>query len=156
MEQRTYTFVKNVRGSLVIELDAYDASIPTKTFRIPFNVDKIVVPYVYALGLFMSQSALHQFEMGFFKVEDLNNLAEDAISKGLCTPEEFPEITSKMEVEKAILNNDMKKVSDILKRNNKVEIDNLVCFAKTHCDKLYTNVKNIIEQRCGVTLQVDE
>ena len=74
MTPRTFTFVKNVKGWLYIELDTYDMMGARKTFVFGPTVDKLVIPYPYALGLFVSQGAMDMYEQGIFTIENVNEL----------------------------------------------------------------------------------
>lgn len=155
MEERTYTFVKNIKGSLAINLESYDMAAPVKKFVIPFNVSKIVVPYRYALGLFVSPDALTQYKLGCFTVDDKDSLIKDAIEKGLCAGEDYPEINSMVEIEKAVKGNKVAKIREIITNGTRVEKDNLIALAKEHVGTLTTVCKNLIEQNCGVELEIE-
>lgn len=152
--EKTYSFVKNVRGSLAIDLYTFDMSIK-RQFSIPYNISKVVVPYNFALGLFVSPEALNMLSMGFFTVEDFDTLVKEAIEKGLCASEDYPQIASLIQVEQMILTNNTVKIKKLLANKNAVEIGNLINFAREHYGKLNQTNKNLIEQECGVELEVE-
>lgn len=152
--EKTYSFVKNVSGSLAMNLYTFDMSISRK-FVIPYNVSKIVVPHNFALGLFVSPDALDMFKQGFFTVENFDNLAKEAIEKGLCASEDYPTIASLIQIEQMVLTNNTVKIKKLLSNKNSVEINNLINFAREHYGKLNQTNKNLIEQECGVELEVE-
>ena len=152
--EKTYSFVKNVRGSLAINLYTFDMSI-TRQFSIPYNVSKIVVPHSFALGLFVSPEALNMLKNGFFTVENFDSLVKEAIEKGLCASEDYPQIASLIQIEQMVLSNNTVKIRKLIANKNAVEISNLVSIAKEHYGKLNQTNKNLIETECGVELEVE-
>lgn len=153
--ERTYSFVKNVRGGLAITLDAYDMQMPTKRFVIPHTVTKVVIPYKYALGLFISRGALDQYKLGYFTIDDVEELIKDALEKGLCAAEDYPEISSLVNITNMIKENDTKKIRKLLDNGTKVEIDNLLDAARDNLGTLNTVNKNLIETKCGCELEIE-
>ena len=153
--ERTFNFVRNVKGSISMTLESFDFSAPAKKFVIPYNINKIVIPYKFALGLFVSGPAYDFYKSGAFIIEDAETLIKDAVEKGLCAMEEFPEILSLVNIEKIVKSNSYTKINGILKGGNKVEIDNLLTVAKENIATLNTNCKNLIEQHCGVELEIE-
>ena len=152
--EKTYSFVKNVSGSLAINLYTYDMMVNRK-FTIPYNVSKIVIPHNFALGLFVSPEALSLFKAGFFTVDNYNELVKEAIEKGLCAAEDHPEIASLIQIEQMVVTNNTVKIRKLLANKNSVEINNLISFARENYGKLNQTNKNLIEQECGVELEVE-
>ena len=152
--EKTYSFVKNVRGSLSFPLYNYDMTVK-RGFTIAHNVNKIVVPHQFALGLFVTPSALQQLKMGYFTIENFNDLVKEAIEKGLCAEEDYPDIASLVEIKQMVTTNNTYKIKKLLSKHNSVEISNLISFAKEHYGKLNQTNKNLIEQECGVELEVE-
>lgn len=153
--ERTFNFVRNIQGSISMTLETFDFSAPAKKFVIPHNINKIVVPYKFALGLFVSGPAYDFYKSGAFIIEDAEILIRDGIEKGLCSAEEHPEITSLINIEKIVKSNSYTKINGILKGGNKTEIDNLLMVAKENLATLNVNCKNLIEQHCGVELEIE-
>lgn len=152
--EKTYSFVKNVRGSLSFPLYNYDMTVK-RGFTIAHNITKIVVPHQFALGLFVTPSALQQFKNGYFTIENFKDLVKDAMEKGLCAEEEYPDIASLIEIEQMVTTNNTVKIRKLLSKKNPIEISNLISFAKEHYGKLNQTNKNLIEQECGVELEVE-
>ena len=102
MTPRTFTFVKNVKGWLYIDLETFDMMGARKTFIFGPTVDKLVIPYPYALGLFVTQDAMDMFQNGFFLIENVNELYKAAVEQGFVARNEKPEITLLVDIENAI------------------------------------------------------
>lgn len=152
---RAYTFVKNVGGSLRITLDSYDMQLAQKDFFIASGVDRIVVPYKYALGLFISDSAKQQFDQGYFNIEDYEDLKNEAIGLGLAAGEVTQTITPR-EIAEAIQKRDMVYIDKILRSNNAVDLANLIVIIRENFGKVSNDVIQRVEEACGVELKVDE
>ena len=151
----TYTFVKNIAGTLIIDLETYDMMGARKSFRIPHNVKEIVVPHSYALGLFVSYDALNQYKMGYFTIKNEKELIREAIDLGLYAQDDRPDIVPLSEIEKAIKTNNAKFIKDILDRGDKVEVDNLCLYAKENIDSLTGSIVDMIENALGVELRIE-
>lgn len=152
---RAYTFVKNVGGSLRITLDSYDMQLAQKDFFIASGVDRIVVPYKYALGLFISDSAKQQFDQGYFNIEDYEDLKNEAIGLGLAAGEVTQTITPR-EIAEAIQKRDMVYIDKILRSNNAVDLANLIVIIRENFGKVSNDIIQRVEEACGVELKVDE
>lgn len=152
---RAYTFVKNVGGSLRITLDSYDMQLAQKDFFIASGVDRIVVPYKYALGLFISDSAKQQFDQGYFNIEDYEDLKNEAIGLGLAAGEVVQTITPR-EIAEAIQKRDMVYIDKILRSNNAVDLANLIVIIRENFGKVSNDIIQRVEEACGVELKVDE
>lgn len=152
---RAYTFVKNIGGSLRITLDSYDMQLAQKDFFIPSNVEKIVVPYKYALGLFISDGAKQQFEQGYFTIEDYEELRNEAIKLGLAAGEPRKTISPK-KIAEAVQNRDMDFINKILRSNNAVDIANLIIIVRENFGQVSNDIIQRVEDACGVELKVDE
>lgn len=155
MAQTTYTFVKNVKGKLVISLDTFDMQAPTRNFVISHTLEKIVVPYNYALGLFVSPSALSQYRNGYFKIENVKELIRDGIERGLAAREEFPDVIPMSDIESFVKANNVKKIKSILDKKDPVEVQNLLVYARENVGNLTVDVRNQIENACGVELELE-
>lgn len=151
----TYTFVKNVAGTLIIDLETYDMMGARKSFRIPHNVKEIVIPHSYALGLFVSYDALNQYKMGYFTIKGEKELIREAIDLGLYAQEDRPDIVPLSEIEKAVKTNNAKVIEGILAKQDKVEIDNLCMYARENIGSLTGNIVDMIEDALGVELRIE-
>lgn len=152
---RTFSFVKNVKGGLSFELDSYDMTLPRKTFSIPYNVDKIVVPEQYALGLFISEDALQAFEQGYFTVDQYEELERMGEAIGLTAARTPRHVYTGAEITKAVVTGDMAVLDDILNSTNPIDISNLMVIVNSMMDQIPGGVISKIENACGVDLRVE-
>lgn len=152
---RAYTFVKNIGGSLRITLDSYDMQLAQKDFVIPSGVEQIVVPYKYALGLFISDSAKQQFDQGYFTIEDYEDLRNEAIALGLAAGEVRKTLAPK-EIAEAVQKRDMKFIDKVLSSNNAVDLANLIVIVRENFGKVSNDITQRVEEACGVELKIDE
>lgn len=153
---KAYTFVKNVAGQLRISLESYNMQNARQDFVMPAGVDRVIVPYQYALGLFVTPQAMHQLKLGYFIVEDIDSLIEDAQSYGLVASKaEKPALTIK-EVATLLQENQIDKIESLIQRRNPVELANLFTLVRENYDKVPAGILTKIETLCGVELRIDE
>jgi hypothetical protein len=84
---RNYTFVKNVKGGLGFTLDSWNMQLPQRTFTIRHSIEQIAIPEYYALGLFISSSALDSYRQAYFVITDVNELKNKASELALFADE---------------------------------------------------------------------
>lgn len=152
---KSYTFVKNIAGQLRIRLESYNMQNARQDFVIPAGVEKVIVPYQYALGLFVTPEATKQYQLGYFIVEDIDSLIEEASSLGLVAKKEEGVLTIKA-VAELLQKNDSDKIEALIKRKNPVELANLFTLVRENYDKIPSGVLSKIETLCGVELKIDE
>jgi len=152
---RNFTFIKNVKGSLSIKLSSYDMMLPEKIFTIAYNVDKISIPEQYALGLFVSSGALHQYQSGFFKVENMEDLEKAASMIGLFVEPMESQAKDQKEIVEMLKNNDVASLEKVIENGNAVDMKNLIVIARQEFDSLSKSVIEKIEKACGVELEIE-
>ena len=157
MTPRTFTFVKNVKGWLYIDLETYDMMGARKTFVFGPTVDRLVIPYQYALGLFISNGALTMYRKGVFTIENANELYKAGIEHGFIAREEKPEITLLVDIENAIKNNKIKAFKDLVKKNegNSLFATSVLVCAREHFDGLNNEMVELIQDTTGVDLRIE-
>lgn len=152
---RNYTFVKNIKGGLTVTLDSWNMQLPTRDFRFIGSVEQLAIPEEYALGLFVSNDALAMLEQGYFTVSNFNELQRKAKEIGLFADIINSTIYTAKDIEKIIVKQDAKKIAEIIQRNIRVEIDNLITMAREHFDELPSNIITQIEDACGAELRIE-
>lgn len=152
---KNYTFVKNVKGGLTIRLDSWNMQLPTRSFSLVGNVNQIAIPEEYALGLFVSDSALSMFKNGYFTINNLNELQKTAREIGLFADAELSNCYTVEEIEKFVSKNDIKKIQSIIDGGKRVEIDNLVTIVREKIDSLPSNIIKQVEDACGAELRIE-
>lgn len=152
---KNFTFIKNIKGGLTINLSSYDMMLPNRNFTIPYNIEKVSIPEQYALGLFVSESALQQFKDGYFTIEHFEELEQMAQTIGLFSEIEQAKILSKDEIATCLAEKDVEKVDEIIARCNYIEMTNLVVCAREIIDSLPKNIIDKIGNACGVDLEIE-
>lgn len=152
---KNYTFVKNVKGGLTITLDSWNMQLPTRNFSMSGNVTQIAVPEDYALGLFISDSALSMFYNGYFVVSNLKELQNKARELGLFADAEIDNCYTVQEVENFVVKQNVKKIQEIIDNHKFVEFDNLVTIVREHIDELPSNIISQVEEACGAELRIE-
>lgn len=153
---KAYTFVKNIGGQLRITLETYNMQNAAQDFVMPAGVDKVIVPYQYALGLFVTPAALSQYKLGYFTIENVESLIEEATQVGLTIPQDRNKVLSLRDIAQLIQSGNTNAIEDLLRRGNPVERDNLFLLVRENYDKIPSGVLTKIETVCGVELKVDE
>lgn len=151
---RSYVFVKNISGSLNIALDSYNMALPRREFIIPFNVDTIMIPHTYALGLFITQDALNAFNQGLFSIQQYEELQQEGIDLGLAIGIDVPNIKSVSQLKELLINDDMNAICKVITDKKPTEICNLISAAVDCYDDLKSAMITKIETACGVELSV--
>lgn len=156
MAKQAFTFIKKFDGGLTITLESYDFTAPKKEFHIPYNVQSIVVPYVFALGLFVSEGALTQLKLGYFEVKDYDKLVEAGAEHGLVASEEMPKINRFDRIRELMKLKNKVEIEKILKKGNPTEVSAIITCAYENRDNLSASIRKLIEDECGVIMTVEE
>lgn len=157
MTPRTFTFVKNVKGALYVDLETYDMMGAPKTFVFGPTIEKLVIPYPYALGLFVSPAALNMYRNGIFLIENESELYKAGVEQGFVAREERPEVTRLVDIENAIKGNKIKVLKDLIKKgtNDPILVDNVLTCAREYFDGLSNEMVDLIQEATGVDLRIE-
>lgn len=154
-----FIFKKNTLGGLIIELDSYDFSLPRRTFEMAPMISQITIPEQYALGLFVTDSALNMFKAGLFTIANYDALKAKAEEIGLFGDIESTKVYDYKEIVEAVNTNNMEVINKICARKNGVELANLIAAAR---DNLNSPISSLsqgairkIEDTCGVELTIE-
>lgn len=152
---KNYTFVKNVKSGITITLESSNMQLPARSFTMVGNVNQIAVPEEYALGLFVTDSALNMLKDGYFIVKDLNELRKKANEIGLFADVEIENCYSLDDINRFLKKADTKKIAEVIERHRVVEIENLVTLAREYIDELPAGIVTQIENACGAELRIE-
>jgi hypothetical protein len=149
-----FALVKNFVGGMAVTLEAYDFSAPARTIHFNFNQEKMYLPAKWALGVFVTPSALQQMEKGYFTFENLDALIQMAEELGYYVPDSIrePKVTIK-EIAKALRSSDMEFLKKItLNLSNKLKSD-LTSTAQSMYSSLNQSVIEFLEKQLKVSLK---
>ena len=148
-----YDIVKNCKGSLALNLPAYDMTSQPRVVEIPYNVKKVRVPRTFALGIFTDGTLEAMYKNGKFKVEPEKQF-ESEVAEIFYPVEEKVKIVE----EEAIV--------DMLKKGNRVGIkkllesdsanrDNVIILAREHIGEIPVSMVDDLNTILQVELQID-
>jgi len=158
---RSFVFTKNCVGSLIIVLESYDGAVNAKRYELNQTINRLTIPGRYALGLFVTQSALSQLKQGFFKVEDELELRKLGASFGLCaSPEEEQKVVKNVltldEIKEVILTNKKANIEPLLKKVSAREKDYIMTVATDPENHLWSSTVALINSYCGPQAEVEK
>jgi len=149
-----FAMIKNVQGALAVGLEAHDFSTPKRVFHFKFNQDRKYVPVKWALGTFVTDSALRQMQLGFFTFENLQELIEMAEEAGYYVPDSIkdPKIAIK-DIRKMLKDNDVDKLKTITLNISRKVRNDLITTAKSMHDRLNNQTIKFLEKELNISLQ---
>lgn len=111
-DPKQFVLKKNVSGGLAVVLEAHDFSVPARKVVFNFNENINYVTTKYALGVFVTPSALRQLEKGYFTFEKLDTLIKMAEELGYYVPDSIkdPQLT-------------LYQIADALRSGKKEDLD---------------------------------
>ena len=149
-----YDIVKKYRGGLVLRLPAYDSSVQDRVINFKHNVEKIRVPRIYALGIYIDNTLLRMYQEGYFSIEPADVFLED--SKEINSIDIEPvKIYSKDEILKQLKSNNRVFVKNILKEND-VNRENIITIVRENIDTLPSSLIKDLEKILAVKLTIEE
>lgn len=153
-DPKQFVMVKNAVGGLTVVTDSYDYSVPARKIVFKFDQEKNYVTVKYALGVFVTPSALKQMELGYFTFEKLDILIKMAEDLGLYVPDSIkdPQLTLK-DIAKILRSGDKAELERITNgMSKKVRADIIVTSQKMY-DSLQQGTIALLEKKLGITLK---
>lgn len=148
-----FMLVNNYKGSLLVEIDSYDFSRPTRSFKLRHNVPKLAIPTNYALGIFITPGALRLMERGYYVIENVETLIKMAEDKGFYVPDSIKNRKYTLEDFKNLLiKGDIKEMEKQLTQATRKTARDVIALAREVYSKLSVQMVQLIEQRYKVVL----
>lgn len=153
-EQAVFYDIVRVRpGTLVLNLPSYDSTAQNRKVVIPYNVEKVRVPRMYALGIFVDGTLEQMYKEGSFRVEPSKQFEEEVAA-----------IFFPVENKANVLPQD--KVLELLTKGNRVRIKELAAesdvnrtiiltVAREHIGEIPSSMIADLEKMFGVELTVE-
>lgn len=148
-----YDLIKNCRGGLILNLPAFDSSAINRRVEFNYNVDKIRVPRIYALGIFIDSTLEQMYKSGMFRIEPAE-LFEKEISKIFSPIEDKIEVINTNEIKNYLLKGNRAKIKELI-TTNEVAKDNIIIIARENIGDLSTSMIRDLENMLGVELVVE-
>jgi len=152
---KNFKMVKIFPGAVGVSLEAYDFSTPPRPFDFAYDTDYKIIPLKWAVGVFVTDSAIKQMELGIFTFEDLDTLIEMAEELGQYVPDSIkePQVTKK-EIKKIVRSNDVKAIELLFMRLNSTTRQTLLAVARDYYSSLTAGTIDAIEKNLGAPLQI--
>jgi hypothetical protein len=148
-----YELVKIYKGGLSLDMPAFDVSTNNRKVQIPWNVKKVRIPRVYALGIFTDSTLQRMYEQGYFTVEPAAAFEKEVAE--IFTPvENKPNVVEENVIVDYLLKGNRAAIKKIIEQGD-VNKDNVVLLARENIDKLATSMVRDLEKILSVELTVE-
>lgn len=149
-----YDLIKNCKGGLVLNLPAFDSSSINRRVEFKWNVDKIRVPRVYALGIFVDGTLERMYKEGMFRVEPAN-IFEKEVAEIFFPVENKAEVIDTEKLKDYLLKGNRTKIKELI-TNNPVARDNIILLVRENIGDLSTSMIKDLEKILDVELVVED
>lgn len=151
---QSFAMVKNVSGALTVNLEAHDFSTPARAIRFRFNQEKQQIPLKWAVGTFVSTSALLQMERGYFTFENLEELIKVAEEMGHYVPDSIKEPQFEIkDIRKALLDDNRKALDRITQNMSSKTKADLLSLSRKYYKKLNAGTIEYLEKKLAVSIK---
>lgn len=151
---KQFVMIKNATGGLTVRTEAYDFSVPARDIVFKFDQERNYVNTVYALGIFITPSALKQMELGYFTFENLGILIKMADDLGIYVPDSIkePQVTLK-DIAKALRSGEKADLDKLTQGMTKKVRGDIIATAQKMFPSLQQGVVSYLEKKLGVSLE---
>jgi hypothetical protein len=163
MEQKTIALEKLIPGALSIELRNHQfGTVQFYTWK--HDTDTIYVPIDLAISIFTELPTKKMYDKGYFRIrkdqegEVLNKAVDAGFYHGKVDAKAAPKTTvlERTEIETLLKNNNKTKVKQIIDRNDRVELENLVAVAVELQAELTQSMIDLIEKELKVPIRIED
>ena len=148
-----YEIVKLYKGGLSLDMPAFDVSANNRKVSIPWDVKKVRVPRVYALGIFTDGTLQRMYEQGYFKVEPAVAF-EKEVAEIFFPVEDKPNVVEESVIIDYLLKGNRAAVKKLIEENN-VNKNNVILLARENIDRLSTSMVRDLEKILSVELIIE-
>lgn len=151
---KQFVMIKNAVGGLTVKTEAFDFSVPARNIVFKFDQDRNYLMTNYALGVFVTPSALKQMELGYFTFENLDTLIKMADEAGIYVPDSIkdPKVTLK-DIAKALRSGEQVELDKLTKNLNRKIRNDIIVTAQKMYNNLQQGVISYLEKKLGVSLK---
>lgn len=151
---KQFVMIKNAVGGLTVKTEAFDFSVPARNIVFKFDQDRNYLMTNYALGVFVTPSALKQMELGYFTFENLDTLIKMADEAGIYVPDSIkdPKVTLK-DIAKALRSGEQVELDKLTKNLNRKTRNDIIVTAQKMYNNLQQGVISHLEKKLGVSLK---
>lgn len=151
--RKQFVMLKNTAGGLTVYLESYDFSVPGRPIHFKHDQEKNYIPVKWAIGTFITPSAVKQMELGYFTFENLDELIKQAEDLGYYVPDSIkePKVTLK-EMKTALRSGDVKAVEKLVLNISGKSKTDLIALARVMYNNLNQSVIGYLEKKLRVQL----
>lgn len=148
-----YDIVKLCKGGLSLNLPAFDASTPNRTIDIAWNIDKVRVPRVLALGVFVDGTLERMYKEGYFRIEPAAQF-EKEVAEIFFPVEDKVEIVEDKIILEAFQKGNRTAIKKIIESGD-VNKDKVIVLARENIDSISGSMVRDLEKILNVELVVE-
>lgn len=151
---KQFVMIKNAVGGLTVKTEAFDFSVPARNIVFKFDQDRNYLMTNYALGVFVTPSALKQMELGYFTFENLDTLIKMAEDAGIYVPDSIkdPRLTLK-EIAKILRGGRKEELEKLTQGLTRKTRNDIVVTAQKMYDSLQQGTVGFLEKALGLSLK---
>ena len=148
-----YEIVKLYKGGLSLDMPAFDVSVNNRKVVIPWDVKKVRVPRVFALGIYTDGTLQRMYEEGYFKVEPAAEFQKE-VAEIFAPVENKPNVVEESVVLDYLLKGNRAAVKKLIEQND-VNKENVILLARENIDKISTSMVRDLEKILSVELIIE-
>ena len=151
--RKRFTMIKNFGGGLAVYLESEDYSVPARKIVFNYKEEEKQIPVKWAIGTFVSDSAMKQLKLGYFTFKELDELIAMAEDMGHYVPEyvKAPEVTIR-ELRKILRSGNLGELKRVFPGLSKKDKTDLVAMGQKLYQNLNMSVIAFIEKELKVSL----
>jgi len=151
--RKRFTMVKNFGGGLAVLLESEDYSVPARKIVFGYQEEEKQIPVKWAIGTFVSDSAMKQLKLGYFTFKELDELIAMAEDMGHYVPDyvRAPEVTIR-ELRKIIRSGNLGELKRVFPGLSKKDKTDLVAMGQKLYNNLNMSIISYIESELKVSL----
>ena len=148
-----YEIVKLYKGGLSLDMPAFDVSVNNRKVNIPWDVKKVRVPRVFALGIYTDGTLQQMYEDGYFKVEPAAEF-EKEVAAIFFPVENRPNVVEETIILEYLQKGNRAAIKKLIEGND-VNKDNVILIARENIGAIPTSMVRDLEKILSVELTIE-
>lgn len=149
-----YDIVKLCKGGLSLNLPAFDSSSNNKQVRIPYDINKVRVSRVHALGIFTDSALEKMYKQGYFRVEPVAEFEKD-VASCLSPVENKIEVASDDVIIGYLTKGNRAAIKKLIEEGGIVNKDKIIVLARENIGQLSTTMVKDLEKILSIELIIE-
>jgi hypothetical protein len=148
-----YEIVKLYKGGLSLDMPAFDVSVNNRKVTIPWDVKKVRIPRVFALGIYTDGTLQKMYEEGYFKIEPAAEF-EKEVAAIFFPVENKPNVVEESVILEYLQKGNRAAIKKLIEGND-VNKDNVIFIARENIDTIPTSMVRDLERILSVELIIE-